>query len=299
MKIKALSFIFLFLLINLVRADVIIIKNGDVINGTVLQTNDNGILFRCDYGTVTYPPGMILRVQRNSTSERAEPIASDTNALPSWGRIIEALSKQSWAHDLRQIPATVIDKGVLKDVPYISFRCGIDYEVNIYGDLDHPAGVEIGVYRSLLRNDEAKRNCIEFIAGLFADASDKAALRGMNRDQAILTRGDNKLEITPPTAEDAYNGWWVSVYNETKLNSSRATSADLAQISAPKAYMSAKDYSAWTAQELENARTVQAASADSTDSAGDYSGGRVYVRGYFRKNGTYVNSYTRSYPSRH
>lgn len=63
---------------------------------------------------------------------------------------------------LVQIPATVIDKGVLRNVPYKSYRAG-DYEVNVYGDPDQPARVEIGVYRSLLTSQDAKHNCVDFL----------------------------------------------------------------------------------------------------------------------------------------
>jgi len=59
-------------------------------------------------------------------------------------------------------------------------------------------------------------------------------------------------------------------------------------------------------QEADAAVAAQAAASQYTSSsddssgygAGDLGGGRVYVRGYYRSNGTYVHSYSRSYPSR-
>jgi hypothetical protein len=41
--------------------------------------------------------------------------------------------------------------------------CGDNYEVNIYGDLDHPAGIEIGFYKMLSDDKSRQSNCISFM----------------------------------------------------------------------------------------------------------------------------------------
>jgi hypothetical protein len=75
--------------------------------------------------------------------------------------------------------------------------------------------------------------------------------------------------------------------------------AYLDQLAAPWRASSA----AWSAQQLAKARAAKSAQLDSetsptpdTTGGGGYvpTGGSVYVRGYTRKDGTYVNSYTRS-----
>jgi hypothetical protein len=68
--------------------------------------------------------------------------------FPKSSEITAILGKQPWITSLRQIPATVVDKGVMRNVPYLSFQSG-DYELNVYGDPDNPAGVEIGIHRRL------------------------------------------------------------------------------------------------------------------------------------------------------
>jgi hypothetical protein len=183
---------------------------------------------------------------------------STTNRIPDFRTTIFLLSQQPWATNLEQIPATVIDKGILRNVPYISFRCGTDYEVNVYGDLDHPAGIEVGVYRKLIEDRSARANCLGFVASLLRDA-DEETLRGLGMQQGLKARNGLTFEITPPTAEDAYNGWWVSVYDEVRLNSSRASEKELGQISVPKVAAlreKAADASAdvWSAKELALAR---------------------------------------------
>jgi hypothetical protein len=216
-------------------------------------------------------------------------------------------------HSLRQIPATVIDVGVLKNVPYISFRCNAaGYQMNIYGDLDKPAGVEIGTLNFYVNNDAARSNCISFISSVIPNAPDKEIVRTLPRDRKSLKKNDGlTIETTMPDEPDAYGGWWVSVYDEAALERARANEAELAAITQkrvpekstivqtsaqvastapavpPSAGPEAPTVPNWTSQDLSY-----------TSSGASSASGRVYLRGYQRRDGTYVHSYTRSAPRR-
>jgi len=270
-----------------------------------------------DYGTLTYSRSIIKEIK----VDRAEAVDfPSTNRLPDSRSVLVLLSRQQWASNLKQIPATVIDKGVLRNVPYISFRCGEDYEINIYGDPDHPAGVEAGVYRKLVEDGPARMNCLEFVGALLGRPVDKEVVRGLDIKKDLKTSDGLQLEITPPTAEDAYQGWWVSAYDESKLNVARASDAEMKRISvaksdATKAADPTRTPSAWTAGELNLARpsttgsylappvseTARTAPETPIYSTPTYSpartgGGSVYVRSYTRKDGTYVSGYSRGAP---
>jgi hypothetical protein len=371
--------------------DTLVISDGSTISGTIIQTNDDSVLLLTDYAAYNFSRAIFKKVKTEPT--KAVEFNS-TNRLPDFKHLVLFLSKQPWATNLSPIPATVIDKGILRNVPYSSFRCGEDYEVNIYGDLDHPAGIEIGVYRKLLENGSAKSNSVKFISNLLSQSADKEIVQGLDLKKDLKTRDGLTFEITPPTDEDAYNGWWVSVYSEQKLNLARASDAELKQISiaksdATKEAGQSENLSSWSADELKLARPSQpptitftyksgtvvsnaevvhvndgvsliwrknngtsgglvrleelpeelrvqfgydpakTAAADALEAqkqaqwqqaqalaaqsaqaapAPDYSsptysgypsgGGSVYVHGYYRSNGTYVNAYTRSYPRR-
>ncbi len=69
--------------------------------------------------------------------------------LPSRGRCRQAARSAPWGKGQKQIPSTVIDAGVLRDIPYLSYRAG-SYEVNVYGDPAAPACFEIGIHKELL-----------------------------------------------------------------------------------------------------------------------------------------------------
>jgi hypothetical protein len=205
----------------------------------------------------------------------------------------------------------VIDKGVMRSVPYTSYRCGSggDYEVNVYGDPDAPAGVEIGIYGALTKDSSAKQHCVEFISSVLPDKTDVALLKAARLDEDKIERGGMTIEITPPTAEDAYGGWWVSVYYEQRLDQARASDSELKAITIARDEPSrsavrtpaAKPSSAtthepdldWGRDDLKRARKPSVSAGAATPS-----GGRVYVRGYYRKDGTYVQGHTRSRPRR-
>lgn len=200
---------------------------------------------------------------------------------------------QSWGGNLQQIPSTVIDKGVLRDVPYSSLRSG-DYEVNVYGDPADPSCVEVGVYRELVKSDEAKRNCLEYMKVVLRLPADRAVVQALNLEKDAQRREGLTFEVSPETAEDSYGGWWVSVYDEKKLDRSRASRAELEAVSEAKAPDVPPPVTTATPAPV-TARTWSRSDLSlSRPSSSSSSGGRVYVRGYFRKNGTYVRPHTRS-----
>jgi hypothetical protein len=291
---------------SLIAEDVVELTNGTKLNGTILQEDDRRILLKINYGTVGFSRSQIKSITKVSDPEPLPPVAAKPDQLPSWSTIVTPLSKLPWARDLTQIPATVIDVGVMKNVPYISFRCSRDYEINIYGDLDSPVCIEVGIYRTLLDDPTAKQNCIDLLKNhVLRNALDRAIISGLDRSGDVATHGKKTVEITPPTAADAYGGWWVAVYFLDAVDAIRAKESDLAVITVPRSAKSSTPSSqdatlAWSNDDLTRSRPPASTNGDGTtavptaSSGGFSSGGRVYVRSYTRKDGTYVHSHTRS-----
>src|SRR5688572_2708716 len=251
---------------SLAFADTLLFSNNETAKGTILRTNANDLLVLNDYGTVLWPRSIIRKI----TIERPESLESQsTDRLPKFKSILLLLNKQPWATDLKQIPATVIDQGVMRNVPYVSFRCGEDFEVNVYGDLDRPVGIEAGVYRKLLEDGAAKSNCVNFISALLSQGEDKKVFRQLNFDGSLTNRDRLTFEITPPTAVDAYGGWWISVYSPARMNLARASDAELKQISTSKTGDNqSRDLSSWTPTELKLARPTRPTTMTVTTSFG-------------------------------
>jgi hypothetical protein len=304
-------------------ADSLIFSKGDPMSGIVLQTNNEEVLFLTDFGAMRFALASLKSIKIDQ-AEAAEP--NWTNRIPNFRTLLSLLSRQSWATNLEPIPATVIETGMLRYVPYVSFRCADDYEVNIYGDLAQPAGIEVGVYRKLVTDFSARTNCLNLVTAALGQTTDKQIIPSLNleKDQKVLA--GLTFEITPPTDPDAYLGWWISVYDEANINNARASEEEMKRISVSKQELTsqAQVIGSWTKEEAEKARPYYSAtpaqnistpqdnsystpssytppsySSGGRSTSSSYSGGgRVYVRGYTRKNGTYVQPHTRSAPHR-
>jgi hypothetical protein len=209
-----------------VSADTIRLKNGGALEGVVVKEGDGSVVVRLKYATVSIDRSEIESIEKAAAADAA---AAKALRLPRWDKCIEVVARRDWAGELRQIPATVIDKGILKNVPYMSHKSG-NYEFNIYGDPDEPAGIEIGVTKELLKSDAAKKECLEVILALLSDAKDAAALRSLNLKTGKTERDGLTFEVTPETAEDAYEGWWISVYSTKLLDEARASEEEMKKI---------------------------------------------------------------------
>src|SRR6185503_20229243 len=192
----------------------------------IVKEGDGAVVVRLKYATVTLDRSDIESIEKKAAEDAP---AAKALRLARWDRCIEVVAARPWAAGLRQIPATVIEKGILKNVPYMSHKSG-NTEFNLYGDPDEPAGLEIGVTKDLLKSDAAKKECLEVIAALLADPKDAAALRSLDLKPGKTEREGLTFEVTPETAEDAYDGWWISVYSPKLLDEARATDEELKKL---------------------------------------------------------------------
>jgi hypothetical protein len=281
-----------------VAADTISFGPGRSMDCTVLQDDGRTVTVLHNASLLRFPRSDV-EVVKDTTADRGERSSTSASRLPNYAATIVRLAAQEWATELRQIPATVIDTGVMRNVPYKSHRAGGDYEMNVYGDPANPAGIEIGVRGKLLDDEQAKKNCVEFVVSLLSNPDDKAIVRGLKVAKDLIVRDGLTFEITPSTAEDAYGGWWVSVYGEAELDKVRASDKELKAITVSKEAVAETKMVAtkpvsnndeqlgqWSGDDLRYARSSNSKSG----------GGSVYVRGYTRKDGTYVQSHTRSSP---
>lgn len=281
--VKILLLICAFVFGESVKADILILQYGDIVAGTILKTNEDGIDFLQQSGKIHWPISMVKEALQTDGK-------TNSSRISSWVNIISQLTTNDWAHDFKQIPATVIDNGILKDVPYISFRCNTaGYEINIYGDLENPACVEIGAIGYNVKNSQAKSNCVSFISSILTQVGDQTTVRSLKwEEKDTKKQGGMTFEVTLPGEPDSYGGWWISAYDETELTKSRASGPEMLAITQPKVkpvaarppvteYWSDNDISSYS-------RPIPSQSIND---------GNVYVRGYYRKNGTYVSGYRR------
>jgi hypothetical protein len=265
-------------------ADAFLLQNNSVISGTLIRETAGELVVERFGQPITYSRSTVREFFRDSSAVNVTNLQ-----IPRLEHVLTSLVKQPWATEIRQIPATVITTGSLRNLPYISFRCGIDYEVNVYGDPQSPACVEVGMYRSLLTNESAKTNCLSLMTALMSEShADK--ILGLSRNGETKSVSNVVFEVTSPTASDSFGGWWIAVYEADKLDSSRASAIEMKDITAKREGDGAKPNtdSGWIPEELRRARNYPVVSAEPRTT-----GGAVYVRGYHRKDGTYVQPHTR------
>jgi len=222
----------LLLAIGILFGDVILLKNGGKLEGVIIHDKGDEVVVRLKYATVE-----LDRSEISSIEKKAGPASAAAAArLPRWDRIIEIGGTKTWEGKFQQVPALVVEEGPLKNVPYMSFRSG-NYEFNLYGDPDAPAGIELGVYKGLLKDDAAKKKCIETIAEMMGNPKDAEVLQSIGLTQTKKEREGFVFEITPETAPDAFEGWWVSVYDQAAIEKARASQEELDKITATREEM--------------------------------------------------------------
>ncbi|WNG33473.1 hypothetical protein F0U60_07405 [Archangium minus] len=192
------------------------------------------------------------------------------------GLIIETFAGKFGRKGLQQIPSEVIENGILRYVPYLSYEAE-QYQLNIYGDPQHPAAVEIGVYAS---KNSTKQEVRSVMAGLLQKAADRELVHGLSLEKDQLERAGLTFEVTPSTADDAFGGWWISIYDKSALDKARASTDEMKTIT-----VSVPEPKSESAPLQERRKAKRAKKPSSGKKASD----RIYIEDYTKKDGAYVN----------
>jgi len=200
-----------------------------------------------------------------------------TPRLPSSEVVTANLPGAGFTDQVDQIPATVIDEGILRDVPYTSHKVGESRELNIYGDPAEPACIEIGVYGKLVSIEEEKKRCLAFMQRLVPSID----VHSIPLFGGKILKNGVVAEVTTPDSPDAYGGWWVSIYSLSLLRQAKGERESVNIVSVPREKL---EDSGWSTQDLSRIRRSPVGSAT-----------RIWVRSYVRHDGTYVRSHSRGH----
>jgi hypothetical protein len=132
---------------------------------------------------------------------------------------------------LHAVPATVIESGVFQDVPYQSFSNGA-VEVNAYGDPGDLVGLEAGTRTE----DATTQQClVQFLSAQTLLEGDRQRVLHMTAAPMLDRQPGLTVEVTPRTAADAYDAWWVSLERPEEIAAARATPEQTAQVTQTQA----------------------------------------------------------------
>lgn len=255
------------------QPDSLVLKNGKVVKGLIIQNSKDAVLMQEKSEEMSYPKSEIIRINDNADGDILYTDVNRKGDLPSWRVIVNDLRTNDAVKSLEAIPATLIDNGEFKNVPYISFRVNKEIELNIYGDPEDPAGVEMGIYGWKSGVPKLRKILRGYLAGFLTTREEIATLYSMSLRGGIAQIGDLTIEITPKNAPDAYGAWWISLYYKKELARVRLDDAEYTKLTRP--FNEVVDRrgriidNGWTDAQI--ARSERAAK-----------GGRVILRGFYR-----------------
>ncbi|MEO8206323.1 MAG: hypothetical protein ABI615_09085 [Chthoniobacterales bacterium] len=257
--------------------DTIVLKDGTVIHGLIVQNTRNSVTIQEKYEEQTYLKSQITRIRDEADLGTTITNVERKSSLPPWRLIANDLRSDDSVKYFEEIPATVVDVGPFKNVPYISFRINSNIELDIFGNPDHPAGISVGIYGSRSGNARLQRICREFVAGYLTTRAEIAALYSLDKKGGVKDAEDMTLEITPPDAPDAYGAWWVSVYNKKALNKERLKDSEYAKLTTSVSSVvnnKGEVYpNVWSREEIKESYRA---------SAGSGKNSKIYARGFYR-----------------
>lgn len=213
--------------------DSLVLRDGRTVSGLIVRNTVSSVVLQERFGENTYPKSEIVRIRDGADAGMEFTDALRRGQLPAWRVIANDLRTHDDIKRLIEIPATVIDNGVFQNVPYKSFRVNGDVELNIYGDPENPAGIEIGIYGPRSRSARLQRTLRNYLGGFLTTREEVAAMFSLPLTGGLAHADTMSIEITPPGAPDAYGAWWVSIFNKKRLADARLDEAEYARLTRP------------------------------------------------------------------
>lgn len=213
--------------------DSIVLKDGRTVYGLILKNTRDAVLLQEAYAENSYPKSEIVRIRDEDDMKAIYTDIDRHGELPPWRVIVNDLRVNDMVKTFIEIPATRIDNGIYKNIPYKSFRINGDIELNIYGDPEDPAAVEVGIYGLKQFAQKGRKTLRAFLAGFLSTKEEVSALYSIGLSGGEKATKALTFKVTPRSAPDAYGAWWISMFNPKTLNEVRLTDADYDKITMP------------------------------------------------------------------
>lgn len=201
--------------------DTLILNDGSELHGLILKNDAKGVILQQRMGEVEIPKARIRRIMDEGDALVYFADIADPGKLPPWRMIVQDLRTDDNIRSFRQVPATTIDNGRLRNIPYLSFRVNNRTELNVYGNPEDPVCLEFGVYGKGLALERFKKVARAYLAGILTSREEISALYGISDRGGVRNVGKFTFAVTPQDAPDSYGGWWISIFDAKRLDSAR------------------------------------------------------------------------------
>lgn len=208
-------------------------NDGRTLQGLILKNTAKSVLFQTSTNEVLVPKDEIRRIHDEIDGEIVFEDIAGRGRLPSWRAMVADLRNHDNIRSLQQIPATTIESGLFKNIPYLSFRINEQSEFNVYGDPHNPVAIEFGMYGRQRNNPKYRQIVREFLAGHLHSREEIATLYGLSLTGDERRAGHLAFKVTPPHQADAYGGWWISVFDPKRMDKARVSDAQYAAVTLP------------------------------------------------------------------
>ena len=246
-----------------------------------MQNTPDMVVLETANGEAHLPKEYIRRIDDAPNGEAVFADIVDKDDLPSWRSVVHDLRTHDSIRIFEQIPPTAIDKGLLRNIPYLSFRANERVEFNVYGDPERPVALEFGIYGERRPNSRTRQIFREFIAGHLGDRNQIRALYNLAPAKRDLRAGKLAFRLILPDDPDGYGATWIVVYRPDGLARARLSDKAYAAMTRPFEAVNNPDGSLRADKAEENSNWLQ-------DAMEALTGKQPGMRGFYRdKNGVF------------
>jgi hypothetical protein len=261
--------------------DQVRLNDGTELRGLILQNTPDMVVLETRQGEARLPKEYIRRIDDAPNGEAIFSDIVDKDGLPSWRSVVHDLRTHDSIRIFEQIPPTAIDQGLLRNIPYLSFRANKRVEFNVYGNPGNPVALEFGIYGDRSPNSRTRQVFREFIAGHLGDRSQIRALYSLAPHNRELRAGKLAFRLLLPDDPDGYGATWIVVYRPDALAHARLSDKAYAALTRPFEEVNNPDGSLRSDKREENSNWLQ-------DAMKALTGEEPELRGFYRdKNGVF------------
>lgn len=213
--------------------DTVIMNDGTELHGLIVRNDARFLVLQERMKEVEIPKNQIRRIIDQADTLVYFADIADPSTLPPWRMIVQDFRLDDNIKSFRQIPATTVDNGYLKNIPYLSFRINRKIEMNVYGDPENPVCIEFGIYEKGEKITRFMKIIRAYLAGILTSRQEVAAIYRLPESGGKISAGKFTFEVTPPSAPDAYGGWWISIYDPKRLDAARLPDNEYRKLTLP------------------------------------------------------------------
>lgn len=232
--------------------DQVRMNDGTELSGIILQNTQDMVVIETKNGEARLPKEYIRRIDDAPNGEAVFADIVDKDELPSWRSIVHDMRTYDGVHSFEQIPPTAIDNGLLRNIPYLSFKVNNHAELNVYGKPGNPVALEFGVYGRMSATEKERRMFREYIAGHLETKEQIAALYSLSSAKRNAQAGKLRFRLILPDDADGYGGTWTVVYRPDQIDRARLAEREYAKITRPFQHVNNPDGSLRSERAEEN-----------------------------------------------